>query len=205
MRPVRSNGDGVELEGQARGVEFWVEVAGLLRSLHRASDGANPFVHDCGYSVAHHTKAAVELKRGGGKEASTLEDSFFDEHQPVINQRPQTGHALWRGDSRERHFFDKNLARHLDRGELQFFLGAEMGEEAALAHSELLGEGADGKTFEALSGGDINRACKDSFAGAQAFGLAAKDGSVKGLAGAFFAGPGARSGQHENTVTHDIK
>ena len=49
-----------------------------------------------------------------------------------------------------------------------------MGEEAALAHAELLGERADGETFEALSGSDIDGAGEDGFAGAEAFGLLPK-------------------------------
>ena len=80
-----------------------------------------------------------------------------------------------------------------------------MGEEAALAHAELLGEGANGEAFEALRGSDIDGAGENGFAGAEAFGLAAEGGSVDGplerLAGAFFPGTGAKGLNHENTVT----
>src|SRR6202790_5572510 len=135
MPPVRSNGDGVELEGQPHGVQFWVEMAGLLRSLHSPSDSADPLMHDRGNAVAHNAQAAVEFERSGGEEASALEDSFFDEDQPMINQSPKPRHALGSSDGRERHFLDKNLGSHFNGGELQFFLRAKVGKEPALAHA----------------------------------------------------------------------
>src|SRR5580700_11971759 len=116
MRPVRPYGDGMELESEARGVELRVEVAGVLRPLHRPSDGPDPFVHDRRNAVPHDSKAAIELERSGGEETSAFEDPFFDEHEPMINQSPKAGHALGSSDGRERHFLDKNLARHLDGG-----------------------------------------------------------------------------------------
>jgi len=116
MRPVRPNGDGVKLEGEALCVEFCIEVASFLRPLYRASDRANPFVHDLGNAVAHDAQPAIEFKRSSGKKASALENSFFDEDQPMINQRPKSRHALGSGDGRARHLIDENLARHFNRG-----------------------------------------------------------------------------------------
>ena len=40
MRPVRADGDGVKFEREALGVEFRVEVAGVLRFLHGGRDAA---------------------------------------------------------------------------------------------------------------------------------------------------------------------
>ena len=169
---MRTYGDRVKLEGEARGVKLWVEVAGLLRSLYRAGDGTDPFVHDRGNTVAHDSKPAIELKRSSGKKAAALENSFFDKNQPMINQRPQSWHPLGGGDGRARNLINKNLASHFDRGELQLFLGAKVGKESALAHAQLFGERADGKTFQTLCGSDIDSAGEDSFAGAEAFRLA---------------------------------
>ena len=84
-----------------------------------------------------------------------------------------------------------------------------MGEEAALAHAELLGERADGEAFEALRGGDVNGAGEDGFAGADAFGLFVKEALASRLLGAGFGGLGdrfsagrrAQSGGHYDTVT----
>src|SRR5271170_3149658 len=114
MRPVRSNGDGVKLEGKAFRIEFCVEVASFLRSLYRTSDRANPFVHDLRNAVAHNAQSAVEFERSSGKKASAFENSFFDEDQPVINQRPKSRHALRSGDGGARYLIDENLASHFD-------------------------------------------------------------------------------------------
>jgi hypothetical protein len=72
-------------------------------------------------------------------------------------------------------------------------------EEAALAHPQLFGEGADGETFEALSGSNIDGAGEDGFAGAQAFGLAAEDRAFE----AVFAGRRTKGARHEKTLTQD--
>jgi hypothetical protein len=197
MRPVRAYGDGVKFERETGGVEFRVQVAGFLRFLHGGCDATNPFVHDFGDAVAHDAEAAIEFKRCRGEEAAALENSFFDENQPVIDQSPQTRHAFWRGDRRQRHLIDKNLARHFNGRQLQFFLRAKVGEEAALAHAQLLGKGADGKALQALRGGDIHGASEYSFASAKAFGLAAEDRLADGV----FDGTGAENARHSNNVT----
>lgn len=211
MRPMRTNGNRVKLEGEARRVQFRVEVAGVLRPLHRASDSANPFMHDRGNAVAYDSQPAIELERSRCKKASTFENSFFDEDQPMIDQRPQSGHALGSGDGRARHLVDENVPSHFDGGQLQFFLRAKVGEKAALAHTKLLGEGTNGKTFQALSGGYVDGAGKDGFASAEALGLAPEHGFIYGFIYALidslfdkrFAGIRAESAGHENTVTQD--
>src|SRR5580704_5851951 len=114
MRPVRPYGDRVKLEGEAFRVEFCVEVASFLRPLYRTSDRANPFVHDLRNAVAHDSQPAIEFKRSSGKKASAFENSFFNEDQPMINQRPKSRHALGSADGRTRHLIDENLARHFN-------------------------------------------------------------------------------------------
>src|SRR5580692_10905383 len=78
-----------------------------------------------------------------------------------------------------------------------------MSEKAALAHTKLLGERTHGKPFQALSGGDIDGACKDSFAGAEPLGLAADDRLAAALVDGLAAGTRAKSVGHENTVTQN--
>jgi hypothetical protein len=48
---------------------------------------------------------------------------------------------------------DKNLPRGFHGGELQFFFGAEMREESALAHFQIVGEPANREAFEPFDGG----------------------------------------------------
>jgi hypothetical protein len=118
MRPVRADGDGMDLEGEARGVEFRVEVAGFLGFFNGTGNTGDPFAHDLDNAVANNSQSAVVLKRRGREEAAALENSFFDKRQPVIDQGPQAGHARGRGNGRQRHFVDENLAGHLYCGEL---------------------------------------------------------------------------------------
>jgi len=118
MRPVRANGDCVKLEGEAFRVKFCVEVASFLRPLYRSSDRANPFVHDLRNAVAHNSQPAVELERSSGKKAAAFKNSFFNEDQPMINQRPKSRHPLGSGNGRARHLIDENLARHFNGSQL---------------------------------------------------------------------------------------
>ena len=98
MCPVRADGDGVKLEGEARGVELRVKVAGFLRFFRGAGDAGNPFSHDGGDAVADDTAAAVELEGSGGEKTSALEDTFFHQDKPAIDQSPQARHSFGSGD-----------------------------------------------------------------------------------------------------------
>ena len=61
------------------------------------------------------------------------------------------------------------LARRVDGGELQLFLGAEMSKEAALAHLQLVGQTADGEAFEPFQRGDVDGPLEDALPGPIAF------------------------------------
>jgi len=61
-----------------------------------------------------------------------------------------------------------------------------MGEEAAFAHAQLLGKRANGETFQALRGGDIDCTGENSFASTEAFLLSAKHGLMNALVDALF-------------------
>lgn len=191
-----ADGDGVEFEGEAGGVELGVDVAGFLRFVDGAGDGADPFVHNFGDAVAYDAEAAVEFERSGGEEAAAFKDAFFDEDEPMIDQRPEARDAFGGGDGGASDFVDEDLAGHFYGSELEFFFGAEMSKEAAFAHAELFCEGANGEAFEALCGGDVDGAGEDRFAGAEAFGVATGDGFVGGLTSGLSNGTRAQSTRH---------
>src|SRR5258708_39151372 len=102
MCPVRSHGDAVDLKGQTCGMDFGVEVAGLLGFVDGARDGANPLVHDGRDTVAHNAAPAVELEAGSAKETATLENSLFNQSQPMLEQAPEAGDTSGRAGGRAR-------------------------------------------------------------------------------------------------------
>ena len=61
-----------------------------------------------------------------------------------------------------------------------------MGKEPTLAHTKLLGERANGETFQSLSGSNIHSAGENSFAGAEAFLLSAEHGLMDALVDTLF-------------------
>jgi hypothetical protein len=63
---------------------------------------------------------------------------------------------------------DEPPAGGVDGRELQLLLGAEVGEQPALAHPELAREAADGQAFEALDRGEVGSGLEDRLARAVA-------------------------------------
>lgn len=64
--------------------------------------------------------------------------------------------------------FDEGVARFVHDGTLEIFFRAEVCEEAALADAEGRGEFADGQSFEAFAGSEIDGFAEDGVAGFQA-------------------------------------
>ncbi len=64
--------------------------------------------------------------------------------EPAVTELPQTRHTLGASECWSDYVFSKDLTRHFDGRELQLFLGAEMGKEAALAHLEFIRQPSDG-------------------------------------------------------------
>ena len=69
-------------------------------------------------------------------------------------------------------FFDEDVAGLVHDRALQVFFGAKVGEQAALADAQGRGELADGETFEAFQGSDIDGLAEDGAAGFEAAGAA---------------------------------
>jgi len=115
VRPVRAHGDGVNLKRQPGGVHFGVHMAGFLPFVHRASDHANPFVHDGGDAISHHSAPAIEFKRRGAEKAPPFEHVPLHQLEPEVDDLPQPRHALAGGNRRPGNLFDKHLSRFFDR------------------------------------------------------------------------------------------
>src|ERR1700682_1057952 len=92
----------------------------------------------------------------GGEETTAGEDGSLKGSDVDFEQAGQSAQARRRG----MRGLDNGVAEHLlgcfDGGDLQILLGAEVSEEAALAHVELFGEFADAQGFEPALGGDVD-------------------------------------------------
>ena len=87
---------------------------------------------------------------------------------------------------------DEDLARRGDRGELQLLLGAEVGEQPALAHVQLGREPADRQPFEAFDGGEVDRGREDRLARAPSALAAAVETAARGLSRVLAIGHGRK-------------
>jgi hypothetical protein len=158
---VRAEEDRIDLERDLRRVDVLGEVAFVDGEAYRLLDRADPLVHRLLDGVAHRAVAAVELERGGGEEAAARKDVALDVVEPRAADGDEARVAALGVERRLEHLARETLARDLDGRELQLFLRAEVREEAALRHLQLLGETADGQPFEPLGGRQIGGALED--------------------------------------------
>ena len=77
--------------------------------------------------------------------------------ETMVRVGPNPRRKLWPGDD----VLDEALCRGLHRGELEFLLGAEVGEQPALAHAKLAGQAADGQALEPVARSQVDRAIED--------------------------------------------
>ena len=88
----------------------------------------------------------------------------------ALPHRPQARRAVGRAQRRLDHRGAEALGGGGDRRQLQLLLGAEVGEEAALAHPQLGGEAADRQPLQPLDRGEVDGAVEDRGAGLGALG-----------------------------------
>ena len=74
--------------------------------------------------------------------------------------------AAFEFQHRPHYLINEALPGGVDRGDLQFFLRAEVGEEAALRHPELVREAADRQPLQAFDRGEVDGVLEDAGAGA---------------------------------------
>ena len=98
--------------------------------------------------------------------------------QVALPHRPQARGAVRGAQGRLDHRRAEALRGGADRRQLQLLLGAEVGEEAALAHPQLGGEAADRQPLQALGRGEVDRAVEDRGAGLGALRLSGRQPSA---------------------------
>src|SRR6476469_3195795 len=97
-------------------------MARVLRFDNRVAQSCEPLFHDVGNAVAHWTRATVELRRSGGKAASTTTHTALHLREPDVAEFPETQQTLGRLERRFDDFADEDRARGFNRRYLQIFL-----------------------------------------------------------------------------------
>ena len=132
---VRSHHHRIELEGIAVGV-------GDAGGGRLADQLRHPEVQGGGDRVADRARAVVVLARGRAPEAAAREGARGSRGsaRAIARRRGAPSEGVRDGSITTAR---KRLGGGGDRRQLQFLLGAEVGEEAALAHPQIGGESAD--------------------------------------------------------------
>ena len=165
---VREQQVGVELEGDLRGVIFRVEgLFGLgfgdggLELVEPGSGGGERAVSD-GAGVG------VDLRGDRGEEAAAGKDAAFEVGKECFAECAEASDP---GGRRACGVDDLGLEDRvggLDGRELQFLLGAEVREEAALAHPDRVRESSEREPFDALDRRQLRCLAQDRLAAADA-------------------------------------
>ena len=160
--------------------------------------------------------SATRSRTGPGRPSNSA--AAAAKKQPPRKTSPRTyssqiSHSLQRRampllglEGRADDLADEDVARGLDRGELQLLLRAEVREQPALAHREFRGEPTDGQPFEPLRRGDVDRDFKNGLARAVAVRLAGFGGGPDRCLTRvwFFNGSGHFSGQYSTNVRFQV-
>jgi Thermophilic metalloprotease (M29) len=141
---------GVELECQLSGVDVGIEQALGLCVPDRVLEHPGPFADDGQRQVPHGPRARVKLGCDGREEASAGEHGNLDVAQEAVGQHPDALEPVRRARGGLDDELVEDRARRLDGRDLELLLRAEVREQAALAHSDLIREPAEREAFEAL-------------------------------------------------------
>src|SRR5216684_2435683 len=126
-----------ELPGDLFGVDVLLNVSHLLGRPDRPAEAGDPIVSLLHHGVPHPTGLAVELGDRGLEEAPAEKDLTLDVGQECVTQGPDPAESGRRFQPGLEHLFRERAACLFDRRKLQLLLGAEVGEQPALADSEI--------------------------------------------------------------------
>ena len=169
--PISAHGQGLDFEGELADVHIFVDFAGGFGVASRVFEISQPLFHQAHDAIADGARAIVEFERGGGEKAAAGEGFLFAIGEPIFAEGAEERQAAkLRGGTND--FFDEDVAGFVHYGALQIFLRAKVGEEAALADAQSGGELANGETFEAFEGSEVDCFAEDGAAGFEAAGAA---------------------------------
>ena len=125
------------------------------------------------YAISDRPAAGVQLGGGGGEEAATGEDAALDVGQVALAQLLEALPALGELHGRLDHLGGVDRLGGGDGRELQVLLGGEVGEEAALAHPDLVGDAGEREALEPFERGQPGGGVEDRAVAALAVGAGA--------------------------------
>ena len=109
-------------------------MAVMLRVGNKLGQGGQPLFHDRGDAITHRAGTTVEFGGRSGKEAPPAKYATAYIKEPGVTQFPKTGQAAFRCERGSDNLADKNGTGRIHSRQLQFFLGAKVREQPALAH-----------------------------------------------------------------------
>ena len=166
---LRPDIDGADLEGELFGVGVGVQLTSLYGQAHAAGEGLAQLAHALRHQLPHRTGAIVEFIGGRGHDAAARQLRAAGPLEPVLDDGAQARQARRLPHRGLEHEFRIELAHALDDGELQSFLGAEVGEQPALGQAAALCQRAYGQAGQTGAAGDGQRLVQNGCSGLLSF------------------------------------
>ncbi len=108
---------------------------------------------------------AIELGHRGGEETPSGEHRSIKIRDELLTKSIEADDALANTEPGSDDLSHVSLARFSDSGELKFYFRAEMGEETAFAHAEVLGQLTNRETLEAVRRCNVGGDAEDRASG----------------------------------------
>src|SRR5437867_868825 len=175
--------DPLAVVGELLAVEIGAEVALVDGDARGPGQGVHPVPQILDDEVAHRPGPIVELEGRRHEGAAARQARRLLPREPALEQRPHTRLAARYGERRLDDAFNHARPGHAEDVELERFLRAEVGEEPALRHAEILGQTTDGEPLEPDPRREPQRVSEDCLARLLALGPGSRLGWGPGRGG----------------------
>ena len=157
--------DAVKILGELFGVRFPIKRSGLDAFPEGNTKHLEPQLLKMNQAIAHQTRTVVEFARRCDKDTATREDPIPIPGEPVVEQRSDSGFTSGGFERGSNYPLGEALGRVIEDLDLEGFLGAKVGKEAALGEVQIVGQSPDGEPGKSNLGREFRGVSEDGSAG----------------------------------------
>jgi len=176
LEKVIAVADALKLEGELLAVQIRAEFAQLHSIARHPHDVPNPVGLPVQQRIVQRTRLMIEFHHGPADGTAARQRRMADPVEPAAKQGLQLLFARRLRPRRQDHLRLDPVDGRIQHGQLQCFLGTEMGEQPAFGHAKPTSQRADGQSAETLDAGNIQAFVENG--GAGLFALAGGFGGI---------------------------
>ena len=148
MRRVMTQVNAAEFPHELLDIEIATQMSNLDRSLNEFGQQSAPLTFHFQDFVPDPALDVIELEQTSRDRTSTRQPRAIRPSEPIANQRPQAREAFASRHRRRDHMRAGEFRGMRQQFDLNVFFGAEVREQSALRHSDLLGQNPESDAAE---------------------------------------------------------